>query len=142
MALRAMRRLSSIGRSVTNPAEQRQSPLVATLLRQPRNAFAYSAPVFAKKKKLTNKDWMDKLSADEYYVSREGGTEPPFSGKYVHNEEAGTYFCNCCKTSLFRSDTKFESGTGWPSFSDTVYGKLMNLMEPRRWTSGASSRRL
>lgn len=126
MAFRAIRKLPSIGgRNLLSSAEgRRQSPLVATLLlRQPKNTFAFSAPLLmGKKKKLTNKDWMDKLTSDEYYVSREGGTEPPFTGRYVHNEEAGTYLCNCCKSALFSSETKYESGTGWPSFSDTIYG--------------------
>ena len=128
MAFRAIRKLPSIGgRNLLSSAEgRRQSPLVATLLlRQPKNTFAFSAPLLmGKKKKLTNKDWMDKLTSDEYYVSREGGTEPPFTGRYVHNEEAGTYLCNCCKSALFSSETKYESGTGWPSFSDTIYGEL------------------
>ena len=90
------------------------------------NAFCCSAPLLAKKKKLTNKDWMEKLTSEEYYVCREGGTEPPFTGKFVHNEEAGNYVCKCCKSELFSSDTKFESGTGWPSFYDAVYGKWIN----------------
>lgn len=122
MAFRALRKLPSVGRkSLLTSAENRATVLVATTLRQPKNAFCFSAPLLAKKKKLTNKDWMDKLTAEEYYVSREGGTEAPFTGKYVHNEEVGIYACNCCKTPLFTSGTKYESGTGWPSFSDTIY---------------------
>ena len=106
--------------SLLSSREQRRLP---ALMRQPGNSLALSAPLLAKKKKLTNKDWEEKLSAEEYYVSREGGTEPPFTGKYVHNEEAGTYNCLCCKSALFSSETKFESGTGWPSFTDSIYGE-------------------
>jgi len=94
---------------------------MAAMARQPKNSICFSAPLLAKKKKLTNKDWVEKLSAEEYYVCREGGTEPPFTGRFVHNEDAGKYVCKCCKSELFSSETKFESGTGWPSFYDTIY---------------------
>jgi len=119
MAFRVLRRMPFIKQvSLLSSREQRRLP---ALMRQPVNSLALSAPLLAKKKKLTNKDWEEKLSAEEYYVSREGGTEPPFTGKYVHNEEAGTYNCLCCKSALFSSETKFESGTGWPSFTDSIY---------------------
>jgi len=57
-----------------------------------------------------------KLSPEQYDVCFLKGTEPPFSGKYTHNKEPGTYVCAVCGSELFSSDTKFESGTGWPSF--------------------------
>ncbi len=59
-----------------------------------------------------------KLTAEECHVLREGGTEAPFSGKYVDNHEAGMYTCKVCGTTLFSSDAKFDSGTGWPAFTD------------------------
>ncbi len=59
-----------------------------------------------------------KLSAEEYHVLRERGTEAPFSGAYVDNHEKGAYRCKVCGNELFGSDTKFDSGTGWPSFTD------------------------
>jgi peptide-methionine (R)-S-oxide reductase len=60
--------------------------------------------------------WLDKLSAEEYRVCRQKGTEPPFSGEYYHNHEAGSYLCKCCGERLFESADKYDSGSGWPSF--------------------------
>jgi len=125
MALRVfLRRLPSLGRASALPSPAATAVAVARPQQQQQqhqNSFSMSAPDLAKKKKVTNKDWVERLSAEEYYVCREGGTEPPFTGKYVHNEEVGNYLCKCCKCELFSSDTKFESGTGWPSFTDTIY---------------------
>ena len=61
-------------------------------------------------------DWKSELSEEEYKVNRCGGTEHPFSGKYYNHKEEGTYICNCCKKPLFSSSTKYDSGSGWPSF--------------------------
>ena len=61
-------------------------------------------------------EWNEKLTPEQYRVLREKGTEMPFSGKYVHNKQKGMYRCAACGEELFSSDTKFESGTGWPSF--------------------------
>ncbi len=61
---------------------------------------------------------MKELTPEERHVMHEGGTEPPFSGKYVDNHEPGVYRCKQCGNMLFTSDTKFDSGTGWPSFTD------------------------
>ncbi|MDO8624427.1 MAG: peptide-methionine (R)-S-oxide reductase MsrB [bacterium] len=61
---------------------------------------------------------MKELIPEEYHVMREGGTEAPFSGKYVDNHETGVYRCKSCGTVLFTSEAKFDSGTGWPSFTD------------------------
>jgi peptide-methionine (R)-S-oxide reductase len=64
----------------------------------------------------TDEQWRQQLSADSFSVTRKAGTERPFSGKYNTNHDDGLYRCICCETALFDSKTKFESGTGWPSF--------------------------
>ena len=64
----------------------------------------------------TNTEWKEELTDEQYNVCREKGTEPPFTGIYWNSKEKGTYNCSCCNVKLFSSDTKFDSGTGWPSF--------------------------
>ncbi len=68
----------------------------------------------------TNSQWQQQLSDEQYRVTREAGTEPPFSGIYVNHHEQGTYHCICCKQALFSSSDKFDSGCGWPSFSSQL----------------------
>lgn len=67
-----------------------------------------------------NDGWKEKLNEEQYRVMREGRTEAPFSGKYVNEHSMGMYKCAACGTELFSSDTKFDSGTGWPSFTQPV----------------------
>ena len=68
------------------------------------------------KRKKTDEEWKEKLSEEQYAVTRKKGTERPFTGKYHDNKKKGVYKCVCCEVELFHSDTKFDSGTGWPSF--------------------------
>jgi len=65
----------------------------------------------------TDEEWGRELTAEQYHVTREKGTERPFSGEYDKTKETGTYLCVACGNPLFTSETKFDSGTGWPSFS-------------------------
>ena len=68
----------------------------------------------------SEEEWRGSLTPEQFEVARRGGTERPFSGEYCDTKDAGTYHCVCCKTPLFRSDSKFDSGTGWPSFYEPV----------------------
>ena len=70
--------------------------------------------------KKSDKEWKEHLSAEQFHILREKGTEPPFSGKLYHNKENGMYYCGACGSALFKSDTKYDSGSGWPSFYEPV----------------------
>jgi len=82
----------------------------------------------------TDKDdahWREKLTPRQYQVTRQCGTEPPFTGAYWDTKDKGTYRCICCGSDLFRSDAKFDSGTGWPSFHDVIDPKKVKVLEDR-----------
>ena len=73
--------------------------------------------------------WRSKLSAEEYRVCREKGTEPPFTGEYYHNHRSGRYLCKCCGEALFDSSHKYDSGSGWTSFDRPVAEQAVRLEE-------------
>ena len=79
-----------------------------------------------KKVVKTPEEWRKQLGDAAYNVLREKGTERSFSGKYWDNHEKGTYYCAACHLPLFKSETKFESGTGWPSFYAPIAAKYVN----------------
>jgi peptide-methionine (R)-S-oxide reductase len=79
----------------------------------------------------TDAQWREELSPDQYAVLREGDTEPPFTGAYSSVKTDGVYRCAGCATELFDSSTKFDSGTGWPSFSEPAVAEVVELREDR-----------
>ena len=79
--------------------------------------------------KKTDSEWREQLTPEQYEVTRKAGTERAFTGPYVDEKREGMYRCACCDTELFSSDTKFDSGTGWPSFT-----------EPATWSRSSCAR--
>lgn len=74
-------------------------------------------------------EWKTQLSPEAFYVCRQHGTEAPFSGEYNDNKEEGIYHCVCCDAPLFESDTKFDSGTGWPSYFEAVEDAITEIRD-------------
>ena len=84
-----------------------------------------------------DEDWKKQLTPEQYEIARKKGTENAFTGQYWNNHEKGVYQCICCGNDLFRSDTKFESGTGWPSYwepiaKENVKSEIDNSLSMRR----------
>jgi peptide-methionine (R)-S-oxide reductase len=75
----------------------------------------------------TDEEWREQLTPEQYEVLRRQGTEPAFSGDYVYSKEDGMYRCAACGNELFSSETKFESGTGWPSFTEPANADKVEL---------------
>jgi peptide-methionine (R)-S-oxide reductase len=84
-------------------------------------------------KDLTDKEWRERLAPDQYRVLRKAATEPPFTGIYVHTEEPGNYLCAGCGQKLFAAETKFDSGTGWPSFYAPASGEAVEEHQDNGW---------
>jgi peptide-methionine (R)-S-oxide reductase len=79
----------------------------------------------------TEQEWREQLSPDQYAVLREKATERPFTGEYVYTKDDGVYRCAACDLELFEAGTKFESGSGWPSFTDPANRENVELVEDR-----------
>lgn len=80
-------------------------------------------------KRLTDEELRERLTPEQYKILRERGTEAPFTGEFLHNKETGTYTCKVCGAKLFSSDTKFDSGSGWPSFYNVFSSDAVTLTE-------------
>jgi peptide-methionine (R)-S-oxide reductase len=81
----------------------------------------------------TDAEWQKLLTPEQYKVTRRKGTERPFTNKYADNHDKGIYRCICCGNALFNSDTKFESGTGWPSFYQPIAQENVRTESDRSW---------
>ena len=81
------------------------------------------------KKKLSDQQWKEKLTSEQYEICRNKATESPFSGEYLNTKTTGTYNCLCCGNALFHSEKKFDSGTGWPSFWDPIDVQSVSTQE-------------
>ncbi len=78
---------------------------------------------------MTTDELKKKLTPEQYHVTQEKGTEAPFTGKFVNHHEKGMYTCVVCGSSLFPSGTKFDSGTGWPSFDNAIPGAVSHIQD-------------
>jgi peptide-methionine (R)-S-oxide reductase len=79
----------------------------------------------------TEEEWREQLGPERYEVMRQKATERPFTGKYVNEKTPGVYTCGACGIELFKSDTKFDSGSGWPSFTEPANRENVELIEDR-----------
>jgi peptide-methionine (R)-S-oxide reductase len=85
----------------------------------------------AEKITKTDKEWREQLSPEQYQITRQAGTEPAFTGEYWKTKTPGVYVCACCGEQLFSSEAKFDSGTGWPSFSQPVKDETVKELSDR-----------
>ena len=83
--------------------------------------------------KLTDAQWREKLTPEQFNICRCSATEPPFTGKYTDCNEVGIYHCSCCGQALFDSATKYDSGSGWPSFWDRVSSEAITEIADTRY---------
>lgn len=92
-----------------------------------------TAPIAMARVVKTDEAWRKQLTADQYQIARGKGTEPAFCGVFYDNHKAGTYHCICCALPLFESGTKFDSGTGWPSFFRPIAAENIATHEDHSW---------
>jgi peptide-methionine (R)-S-oxide reductase len=83
------------------------------------------------KVRKSEEEWRRELTPEQYRVTREAGTERPFTGEYEHTKDAGTYVCVACGNPLFRSNAKYDSGSGWPSFFEPLSGESVETKSDR-----------
>ena len=93
-------------------------------MRRPKASRRSETPPEVQKRE---EEWRQELTREQYAVLRRGHTERPFTGAYVHNKQDGSYRCAGCGSDLFRSDAKFDSGTGWPSFCEPAFAQAVEL---------------
>ncbi|KAK8698366.1 hypothetical protein V6N13_114488 [Hibiscus sabdariffa] len=78
---------------------------------------------------LSNQEWKNRLTPEQFYITRQKGTERAFTGEYWNTKTPGTYHCICCDTPLFESSTKFDSGTGWPSYYQPIGKNVLSKLD-------------
>jgi peptide-methionine (R)-S-oxide reductase len=83
----------------------------------------------SQKVEKTDEQWREELGPERFHIMREQGTEPPFTGAYTYEKSDGSYRCGACGAELFNSDTKFDSGTGWPSFTEPAVAEAVETRD-------------
>jgi peptide-methionine (R)-S-oxide reductase len=86
-----------------------------------------------KKTEKSDAEWAAQLTPEQYHITREKGTERAFTGEYAHTKASGVYRCVCCGAELFSSETKYDSGTGWPSFWAPVSAENVGVEDDNSW---------
>ena len=91
--------------------------------------------VMTEKVSRTEKEWKARLTPEQFQITRKKGTERAFTGKYANHKEKGIYRCVCCGTDLYHSETRYDSGTGWPSFYAPIAGENIRTEDDTSWFS-------